>query len=305
MLPVVPDVLTHDFMLRAFAAGILAALFCAPLGVFLVLRRYSLMADTLSHTALAGVGAGVLLRADPGAAAVGFVILGAVGIDVLRRRSRIYGDASLAVFLSGSLALAVVLMTLGQGLGTDLLRYLLGSIITVSPRDLWLMTALAVLVGSGLTLFYKELFYVTMDEEAAAVSGIPVGPVNLILNVLTALTVVLAIRVMGVLLVGALMVIPALAGLQAAGSFRSALVRSVLFGVLSVVGGLSAAYYLSLPAGAAIVLAALAFFALASAVRGLRHTRQPGREREGVTEPLSKLRPECRPGVRPPLEHKP
>lgn len=256
------EMLQNDFMVRALLAGLLVGFLCPAIGTFLVVRRLSLMADTLSHVALAGVAAGAVAGLYPGITATAAAVLGAVGIEELRQRGRLYGDTALAMFLSGGLALAVVLMSITQGPAPNLMAYLFGSIVTVGPGDLVLVAVLGAAVAAGIYLLYKELFYISFDEEAAAVSGIPVRLTRLAFSVLTALTIVVAMRIVGVLLVSALMVIPAVTSMRWSGSFRSTLLWAVATGELAVLLGLTAAYRFNWPAGASIVLAALALFSI-------------------------------------------
>ena len=262
-----PEFLAYDFMQRAFVAGAMTAIICPAIGVFLVPRRLSLIADTLAHVALAGVALGLLLGASPLLGALVVTLLGAVGIEGLRARGALAGDASLAVFLSGGFALAVVLISLARGFNADLFAVLFGSILTVSPTDIWLIVALAAVVGATIGTFYRQLFAVTMNEDLARTSGVPVAILNLILTLLTALTTVVAMRMVGVLLVSAMIVIPTLTGFALGRSFRQALAIAIAMALVSVASGLIAAYYLRLAAGGAIVLTALLIFALASLVR--------------------------------------
>jgi zinc transport system permease protein len=171
------------------------------------------------------------------------------------------------VFLSGGFALAVVLISLARGFNADLFAILFGSILTVTPLDIWLISALGAVVGAALLFCYRPLLAVTLDEDLARTSGVAVGPLNLMLTLLTALTTVVAMRMVGVLLVSAMIVIPTLTGFRLARSFRQALVLAIAAGLAAVLGGLVAAYYLALAAGGAVVLAALALFAAASLVR--------------------------------------
>lgn len=256
-----PEFLQYGFMLRALVAGLAVAAICPAIGLFLVLRRLSLIADTLAHVSLAGVALGLLLGFPPTLGALGVALVGAAGIERLRASGRLPGEAALAIFLSGGFAVAVVLLSFARGFNADLFAYLFGSLLTVSPLDLLLILALGGLVGGTVVLFYKELFAITFNEELARVAGIPVGAINLLLTLLTALTVVIAMRVVGILLVSAMLVIPTVTALQLSRSFRSALTLAVAFALAAVLGGLIAAYYLNLAAGGAIVLVALAFFA--------------------------------------------
>lgn len=270
-----PEFLDYGFMHRAFAAGAVTALICPAIGVFLVPRRLSLIADTLAHVALAGVALGLFLGISPVLGALVVTLGGAVGMERLRSRGALQGDAALAVFLSGGFALAVVLISLAQGFNADLFAILFGSILTVSPTDVWLIAALGALVVATVGTFYKQLLAITLNEDLARTSGVPVGALNLVLTILTALTTVVAMRMVGVLLVSAMIVIPTLTGFALGRSFRKATAIAIGMALLSVVLGLIAAYYFRLAAGGAVVLTALLLFALASLVRRRPARRAP------------------------------
>ncbi len=265
-----PAFLRYDFMIRALLAGLMVGAVCPAIGVFLVPRHLSLIADTLSHVALAGVALGLLLGISPVLGALVVTVAAAVGIERLRAAGRLSGEAALAVFLAGGFGLAVVLISLGGGFSVDLFSVLFGSITTVSPTDLWVILAVGAVVGLAITVFYKELFAVTLDEEAARVGGIPVDGLNLMLTVLTALVIVTAMRVVGILLVSALIVLPTLAALRVARSFRTVLGLAVGFAEAAVVVGLVAAFYLDIAAGGAIVLTSLGLFGSVWTWRRLR-----------------------------------
>ena len=273
-----PEFLEFAFMQRAFAAGAMTALICPAIGVFLVPRRLSLVADTLAHVALAGVALGLVTGISPVVGALIVTLAAAVGMERLRARGVLAGDAALAVFLSGGFALAVVLISLVHGFNADLFAILFGSILTVSPGDLWLIVALAAAVGIAIAVFYPQLLAVTLNEDLARTSGVPVGALNMMLTLLTALTTVVAMRMVGVLLVSAMIVIPTLTGFALGRSFRQALAVAIAMALVSVTAGLVAAYYLRLAAGGAIVLTALAIFAAASLV-GRRRRQRPAEAR--------------------------
>src|SRR5882724_5778498 len=241
-----PEFLQYGFMHRAFAAGVVTALICPAIGVFLIPRRLSLIADTLAHVALAGVALGLVLGVSPVLGALVVALAGAVGIERLRARGALQGDAALAVFLSGGFALAVVLISLARGFNADLFAILFGSILTVTSGDVWLIAALGAVVTVAIGGFYKQLLAITLHEDLARTSGVPVGALNLLLTVLTALTTVVAMRMVGVLLATAI---------------------AIGIALLSMTSGLIAAYYLRLAAGGAVVLAALLIFAAASLAR--------------------------------------
>src|SRR6267142_1099330 len=270
-----PDFLQFGFMQRAFAAGAVMAVVCPLIGVFPVPRRLSLIADTLAHVALAGVALGLLVGASPVLGALVVTVAGALGMERLRSRGALQGDAALAVFLSGGFALAVVLISLARGFNADLFAILFGSILTVTSGDVWLIAALGAVVTVAIGGFYKQLLAITLHEDLARTSGVPVGALNLLLTVLTALTTVVAMRMVGVLLVSAMIVIPALTGFALGRSFHTATAIAIVMALASVAIGLTAAYYLRLAAGGAVVLTALFIFALASMLRRVPWTRRP------------------------------
>ncbi len=254
------EIFQYGFMVRGFEAGIIVALIAPLIGIFLVLRRYSLIADTLAHVSLAGIAVGILLGVNPVLTALGVTVASSLGIERLRTTGRIYGESALALFLSGSLALATVLISLGNGFNTNLFKYLFGSIVTVTQSDVYTIAILAVIAATTLILFYKELLYITFDEDSARVSGVPVGLINTILIVLAALTISLAIPVVGVLLIAALIVIPVIAALQLHKSFMQTILYAEAISVFSVLSGIVLSFYYDLSTGGTIILIMLGIF---------------------------------------------
>lgn len=257
------DLFQYGFMVRGFEAGIIIAVIAPLIGIFLVLRRYSLIADTLSHVSLAGVAVGLLFKINPLITAIAAAVISSVVIERLRISKRIFGESALSIFLSGSLALAIVLISFANGFGVDLFSYLFGSITTVKQTDVYIIGILGILVIAAITAFYKELLFVTVDEEAAKVSGIPTEFINILLIVLAALTVSLAIPVVGVLLIAALIVIPVVAALQFKTGFMKTIFIAEVFSVFSVISGIISSFYLNLSPGGTIVLITIAIFVLA------------------------------------------
>lgn len=256
----------RPFMRMALVAGVAVGV-CAPLiGTFLVQRRLSLLGDGIGHIAFAGVAAGVFAGVWPIWTALIAAVVGAVVVEVMRARSRSSGDLALAlVFYSGIAAGSVLLNRAGSG-ATNLSSYLFGSILTVDRRDVIIIVVLSVGVVALLAVVGGALFTVLIDEDAARVSGLPVAALNLLLAVLTAVIVVAAMRVVGLLLVSALMVMPVGAAQQWATSFRALLVGSATIGLLAVVLGLSLARVVGWPPGGTIVLLTAAMFALSAGV---------------------------------------
>ena len=267
----------RDYMQYALAAGLVVGV-CAPLiGVFLVQQRLSLMGDGIGHLAFAGVAAGLLLEVWPLWTALIAAVAGALAIEALRSRGRTSGDLALALWFYGGIAAGVVLAGRAGSGGTAIVPYLFGSILTIDASDVVTIALLGLGIVATLTLLGRVLFAVVVDEESARVAGLPVRLGNSAVAVLTAVTVVAAMRVVGVLLIAALMVLPVASGRVLARSFRSTMVISTAVGVVAVVVGLFAARAWGLAPGGSIVLVAAAVFAVTN-LTGLRQ-RLAGRSR--------------------------
>lgn len=251
------EIFAMAFMQRALLAGLIIAVVGPAIGLFLVLRRLSMYGDTLAHISLAGVAAGMLSNVYPVVTGLLFAVGASLGMDWLRQSYRRYAELAVSIALAASLALAVVLLSMVPGSGGDIMAYLFGSIVTVSATDLYLVGGLGLLVLISLAGLYKELLSVTFDEEFARIGGLRVRLVNMIFIVLTAMTIAMTMRVVGVLLVSSLMVVPVATALQLAGSFRSALFWAIGVGVVSVFTGLVIAYELNLAPGGTVVLTAV------------------------------------------------
>ena len=256
------NIFQYGFIIRGLEAGIIIAVIAPLIGIFLVLRRYSLIADTLSHVSLAGIAIALLFGLNPILTALGVTVVASLGIEKLRTSKKIYGESALALFLSGSLALAIVLLSLAHGFNTNLFNYLFGSIVTVTSIDIYTIVFLAIIVIGILLLFYKELVFVTFDEDAAKVSGIPTRLINTILILLAAVTVSLSIPIVGVLLIAALIVIPVITALQFRKSFTRTIFYAELISLFSVISGIFLSFYLNLSTGGTIVLIMLFVFIL-------------------------------------------
>jgi len=263
------EFLQYGFMQRAFVAGTLIALICAVIGVFLVLRRMSLMGDGLAHISFGGIAAGLFFNFYPLLSALVFSLLAAIGIERLKQM-KVYSDAAIAIFFSFGLAIGVVMISLSHGFNADLFSYLFGSILAVSETDILLILAVGLITLAVILLFYKEFFYITFDEETASAAGIPVGRLNIMLVVLTAVAVVLSLRIVGILLVSSFIVIPGSISLILHRSFKQTIEIAALIAVVSVSVGLIMAYYLDLAAGGAIVLVLVAMFLLTLLYREMK-----------------------------------
>ena len=264
------DLLALDFMRQALFAALLAG-FAAPLvGVFLVQRRMSLIGDGMGHVALAGVAVGVLTGQAPVLTALVAAVAAAVAIELIRASGRTSGDTALAVMFYGGIALGVVLIARSSaGTPANLTGYLFGAILTTSTSDIVVFAALAVVVLATTLLLRPWFFAVANDEEYAHAVGISVLGYNILLAVLTAVTVVVSMRVVGLLLISALMILPNATSQLFARSFRSAMWWAVLIGVVCSVGGVVVSYSAEIPSGGTIVLLAVGAFLLASTVTAL------------------------------------
>lgn len=256
------DIFQYSFVVRGLEAGIIIALIAPFIGIFLVLRRYSLIADTLSHVSLAGIAIGLYFKINPIITAIAASVISSIVIERLRISKKVYGESALAIFLSGSLAFAIVLISLAHGFSVDLFSYLFGSIVTVKQSDVYVIGIVGAIVIALLLTFYKELVYVTFDEEAAQVSGIPTRFINLLLITLAALTVSLAIPIVGILLISALIVVPVVTALQFKTSFKNTIVIAECISLFSVVAGIITSFYLNLSTGGTIVLITIGLFGL-------------------------------------------
>ena len=264
------DIFAYDFMQRAFIAGIIIAILASVSGTFVVLRRYSMISETLAHSALVGVAVGLVAGFNPLWMAVAVAILSAWLIEYLRSYFSLYSDAILAILLSGSLALAVIIVSLGGAFNNSLFTYLFGSILSVSYEDVIAISIFGTLALVLLLLFAKELYFIAYDEEVAQTSGIKVKLLNFLLVSVVAIIIALSIRVVGSLLIGALMIIPTVSALQYKLGFLNTGLVSLVFALLSVIAGMSLSFYFSLPSSATIVLCILFIFILSLIVNNKR-----------------------------------
>ncbi|RCG32698.1 metal ABC transporter permease [Sphaerisporangium album] len=272
------EMLQYDFMWRALAAALLVGLSAPAVGTFIVQRRLALLGDGIGHVALTGVALGFLTGTAPVLTAVVVAVLGAVAIELVRARGRTTGDVALALLFYGGIAGGVLLIGLAPGgSNSTLTSYLFGSISSVSTQDVWVIAVLAVFVLGVVAVFGRELFVLCQDEEVARVNGLPVRFLSLLIAVTAALTVVIAMRVVGLLLVSALMVVPVATSQQVTRGFVTTMLLAMSLGVAATVGGLTSAFYAGVAPGAAIVLLALGGFVLTLGVG--RFVRR-GRARE-------------------------
>jgi zinc transport system permease protein len=277
------EILEYGFMQRALLASLLVGLVAPAVGIFLVQRRLSLLGDGLGHVALTGVAIGVLTSTAPVGAALVAAVVGAVLIELVRARGRTSGDVALAVLFYGGIAGGVVLLGLApRGQATNLESYLFGAITTTGAGDLAVFGVIAVTVLSVVGLLGQRLYAVSDDEEFARAVGLPVLALNIVLAVLVAATVVLSMRVVGLLLISALMIVPSAVAQLVARSFRQALYLACAIGLVVSVSGTTTSYYVGTPSGGTIVLLAIALFLVVSAGVALRDATVRRRHRRRV-----------------------
>ena len=267
---------SYPFMQRALTAGILVSLCCALLGVSLVLKRYSMIGDGLSHVGFGALALAAALNVAPLSLSVPLVILAAVLLLRVSSSSRIKGDAAVALISSGALAVGVLIISLTSGVNTNVSNYMFGSILSVSRADAALSAVLCAAVLALFVLFYPRLFAVTFDESFARATGVRAGGVSMLLAVLTAVTIVLGMRMMGALLISSLVIFPALTAMRVCRTFRSVTLCSAAVAVVCFVAGMTASYALETPSGATVVAAdilAFLLFALYARIREYMHKK--------------------------------
>ncbi|MEK5267961.1 MULTISPECIES: metal ABC transporter permease [unclassified Heyndrickxia] len=268
----------YHFLQNTFLAGILIGLIAPLIGSFIVVRRLSLIADALSHVTLSGIAVSLFLSSklpvlaglNPLYIGTGFSVLGSVLIERLRGVYRHYEELAIPIIMSGGIGIGLIFISVAGGYNVDLMNYLFGSVSAVSRADLWLILGIAVIVAAMILLLYKELFLLSFDEEYAKVSGIPAKTIHLLFMVLIALVISAAMRIVGIMLVSALITLPVAASIRISRGFKQTILFSVLFGEISVLGGLVTAFYLNLPPGGTIVMISIAILLLAVYMKRFR-----------------------------------
>ena len=265
------EMLSYPFMVRAFVVGILVGLCSALLGVSLVLKRYSMIGDGLSHVGFGAMAVAAAANAAPLAVAIPVVIVAAVLLLRISGSSRIKGDAAIALISTSSLAIGVMVISMTTGMNTDVYNYMFGSILAMSQEDVALSVTLAVVVLVLYIFFYQKIFAITFDETFARATGVKSGLYNTLIAVLTAVTIVLGMRMMGALLISSLIIFPALTAMRACRTFRSVTIHAAVISVVCLAAGLLMSYLGGTPAGASVVMAniaALILYSLAGVLRG-------------------------------------
>ncbi len=262
------ELLKSGFFQRALTGGLLIGITAPLIGLFVVLRRLSMIGDTLSHVAIAGVALGFVVGVYPTAVGLAFAIAASFAIEKLRKTYKTYAELSLAIMMSGGIALASIMFTMGKSMNIS--SYMFGSIYTLNQTDLLTIGIVTVVVLIVIFAQMKELFLITFDEEAASVSGLPLKTYNVMISVLTALVISVAIKIVGALLVSALLTIPAACSLILARSFRQSVAVVVSIGVFAVLGGLLIAGLWNLAPGGTIVLLMIALLLVLLLLRRFR-----------------------------------
>lgn len=275
------SILHYEFLQNAFLAGMIIGLIAPLLGVFIVVRRLSLIADALSHVTLAGIAGSLYLsQSVVGLATLNPLYLGivaAVGgsmlIEKLRRLYKHFEELSIPIIMSAGLGLSAIFISLAQGFSTDLFSYLFGSVSAVSRQDLWIVIGIAVIVLVFIFLLYKELFVLSFDDEYAKASGLPVKVIHTIFMIITALVIAASMRIVGILLVSSLITLPVAASIRIAKSFKQTIVYAILFGELAVIVGLVTAFYLNLAPGGTIVITSILILLIVLIVKKIMNKR--------------------------------
>ena len=259
----------YDFMHRAFIVGILLAIIIPCIGIVIVLKRLSLIGDALSHTSLAGVAAGLIIGINPILGATIACIMGALSIEVIRKKFPKYSEMAIAVMMSAGVGLAGVLSGFVKS-SVNFNSFLFGSIVAISNFELVMVVIVSLVVILTFVFLYKELFYVAFDEQAARLAGVPIKMVNFIFTILTAVTVSIAARTVGALIISSLMVVPVACAMQLGKSYKGTVIYAVCFAVIFTVLGLFISYYARLKPGGTIVLVGVICLILILALKGIK-----------------------------------
>lgn len=266
------EILEAGFIQRALITGVAIAVICSAVGLFLVLRRHSLFGDALSHMAFGGIAVGLFTNVYPMWTAIIVSVLAALGMTKLRQSTKIPPDAAVAVLLSSGLALGIVLVSISGGFSVDLFSFLFGSILLVSPDEVYMILGLSAGIMTILLLLYRKFMYITFDEEQAKVSGLSVSKLNYLFIVLASITVIASIRLVGILLISSLIVIPNITAMLFGKGFRKTALISGMIGVFSVVAGVLISYEANIATGGTIVLVLVMTFLAALAGTKVRRS---------------------------------
>ncbi|MCE5343745.1 MAG: metal ABC transporter permease [Eubacteriales bacterium] len=270
MFKMLGEMFSYGFMQRALVVGLMVSLCSALLGISLVLKRYSMIGDGLSHVGFGALAIASVLGLSPLAVAVPVVVGSAFLLLRVSERSKIKGDAAIGMIATGALAIGVMVLSLSKGMTTDINNYLFGSILAMSASDVWLSVVLAMAVLILFGLFYRKLFAVTFDETFARATGLSAGFYNMLLAILTAVTVVLGMRMMGAMLISSLILFPAITAMRLCKSFHGVAVCAAIISVICFMLGLVSSYLYNTPTGASVVVANIFAFLVFWSIEKLR-----------------------------------
>lgn len=272
MMEMIIEMFSYPFMVRAFTVGALVALCSALLGVSLVLKRYSMIGDGLSHVGFGALAIAASLNVAPLAVAIPVVIVAAVLLLRIRGNSRIKGDAAIALISTSSLAVGVMVISMTTGMNTDVYNYMFGSILAMSDEDVRLSVIMAVIVLVLFVFFYHKIFAITFDETFAQATGVKADLYNTLIAILTAVTIVLGMRMMGALLISSLIIFPALTSMRVCKTFKGVIINSAVISVVCLVLGITVSYVWGTPAGASVVMVNIAALLIYSLIGLIRNT---------------------------------
>lgn len=247
------DIFQYDFMQKAFITGILIAIITPCIGVVVVLKRLSMIGDSLSHNSLAGVAAGLAAGVNPVLGAVVFSIAAAFSIERIRKSFPKYSEIAIAVIMSTGIGLAGILSGFVKN-SASFSSFLFGSIVAISDFELYMVVGLSIVIILAVIFLYKELFYITFDEESARLAGIPVKAINFVFTLLTAVTISISARTVGTLVISSLMVLPVASAMRIAKSYKQTVVFAVIFAIMFTISGLYISYYANFKPGSTIVI---------------------------------------------------
>ena len=267
-----PQLLRMPFFQMALIGGCLISLICSTMGFFIVLRKESMIGDSVAHTAFGGIALGLLIGTDPIFTAMIISILSLLGISYMRSKGIAESDSAMAIMLAGGFSLGLIVISIAGGFNVALMDYLFGSILTITMDDMILICVLGIAVFAVMMLLYKELLAITFDERASRMNGIPVSGISVVFNILMGITIVLSIKVVGIILVVALIVIPALTALQLEQSFRNTVIYSMTFGLFSMIAGIIISGIMDVAAAGVIVFTGILMFLMVTSYKRLSKT---------------------------------
>lgn len=277
-------ILSYEFLQNAFASGLIIGVIAPLLGVFIVVRRLSLIADALSHVTLAGIAGSLYLSQSVAALAllnplylgIASSVIGSVLIERLRSVYKHYEELAIPIILSAGIGFGAIFISLAEGFSSDLFGYLFGTVSAVSRQDLFIVAIIAVIVLAFIRIFFKELFVLSFDDEYARASGLPAKWIHFLFMIVTALVIAGSMRIVGILLVSSLMTIPVATAMRIAKSFKQTIWLSIMFGEISVLTGLVAAFYFDLAPGGTIVVTSIAILMITLAYRKISLSKKRG-----------------------------